>query len=138
FANGANWAGTVVVNGLLKITNYEGKTENDNPASVAFGALDLQADFQVRVWRGEDGALTNDTLNVGTFINNGGKLVPTMMTEGEEFVLGDKVVVGKIAKSAVLPELSKGWRIVLKAIDGDDEYNLLTINRGAGLKVILR
>lgn len=138
FAHGANWAGTVVANGLLKITNYEGTTENNNPASVTFGALDLQADFPVRVWRGEDGKLTGDTLNVGTYLNNGGKLVPTMMTEGGEFVPNDKIVVGKVSKNAVLPEVSSGWRVILKAIEGDGENCLLTIKRGSGLMVIVR
>ena len=138
FAHGANWAGTVVANGLLKITNYQGETENDNPASVTFGALDLQVDFPVRVWRGDDGKLTGDTLNVGTYLNNGGKIVPTMMTEGDEFVLNDKIIVGKVSKNAVLPEVSSGWRVILKAIEGDGENCLLTIKRGAGLMVIVR
>ena len=138
FANGANWAGTVVANGLLKITNHEGVKENDNPAGVTFGALDLQADFPVRVWRGDDGKLTGDTLNVGTYLKSGGKLVPTMMTEGGEFVSNDKIVVGKVSKNAVLPEVSSGWRVILKAIEGDGENCLLTIKRGAGLMVIVR
>ena len=138
FAHSANWAGTVVANGLLKITNYEGETENDNPASVTFGALDLQADFPVRVWRGEDGELTNDTLNVGTYLKSGGKLVPTMMTEGGEFLSNDKIVVGKVSKNAVLPEVSSGWRVILKAIEGDGENCLLTMKCGSGLVVIVR
>jgi hypothetical protein len=138
FANGANWAGTVVANGLLKITNYEGVTENNNPASVTFGALDLQADFPVRVWRGEDGELTNDTLNVGTYLKSGGKLVPTMMTEGGEFVLNDKIIVGKVSKNAVLPEVSSEWRVILKAIEGDGENCLFTMKCGSGLVVIVR
>ncbi len=138
FANGANWAGTVVANGLLKITNYEGTTENNNPASVTFGALDLQADFQVRVWRGEDGALTNDTLNVGTYLNNGGKLVPTMMTEGGEFVSNDKIVVGRIAKDAVLPDVLKNWVAITKNIDDDNENDLLILKRRKGFMIRVR
>ena len=138
FAHGANWAGTVVANGLLKITNYEGTTENDNPASVTFGALDLQADFPVRVWRGEDGALTNDTLNVGTYLNNGGKFVPTMMTEGVEFVSNDKIVVGRIAKDAVLPDVPKNWVAITKNIDDDNENDLLILKRRKGFMIRVR
>jgi hypothetical protein len=138
FANGANWAGTVVANGLLKITNYEGIKENDNPASVTFGALDLQADFPVRVWRGEDGALTNDTLNVGTYLKSGGKLVPTMMTEGGEFVSNDKIVVGRIAKDAVLPDVPKKWVAITKNIDDDNENDLLILKRRKGFMIRVR
>ena len=138
FANGANWAGTVVANGLLKITNYEGTTENNNPASVTFGALDLQADFPVRVWRGKDGALTNDTLNVGTYLKSGGKLVPTMMTEGGEFVSNDKIVVGRIAKDAVLPDVPKKWVAITKNIDDDNENDLLILKRRKGFMIRVR
>lgn len=138
FANGANWAGTVVANGLLKITNHEGVKENDNPASVTFGALDLQADFPVRVWRGEDGALTNDTLNVGTYLNNGGKLVPTLMTEGGEFASNDKIVVGRIAKDAVLPDVPKNWVAITKNIDDDNENDLLILKRRKGFMIRVR
>lgn len=133
FADGAEWQGTVVA-GNIALTNRQ----EEAGANVRFAALDMQADFPVRVWRGDDGKLTGDTLNVGTYIKSGGKLVPTMMTENEDFIFGDKVVVGKILKTAVLPDVAKGWRIVLKTIDGDDEYNLLTISRGTGLRVIVR
>ena len=138
FANGANWAGTVVANGLLKITNHEGVKENDNPASVTFGALDLQADFPVRVWRGEDGALTNDTLNVGTYLKSGGKLVPTMMTEDGEFASNDKIVVGMIAKDADLPDLPKDWVAIAKNIDGDNENDLLILKQRKGFVIRVR
>ena len=113
-------------------------TENDNPASVTFGALDLQADFPVRVWRGEDGALTNDTLNVGTYLNNGGKFVPTMMTEGVEFVSNDKIVVGRIAKDAVLPDVPKNWVAITKNIDDDNENDLLILKRRKGFMIRVR
>lgn len=138
FANGANWAGTVVANGLLKITNHEGVKENDNPAGVTFGALDLQADFPVRVWRGEDGALTNDTLNVGTYLKSGGKLVPTLMTEGGEFASNDKIVVGRIAKDAVLPDVPKNWVAITKNIDDDNENDLLILKQRKGFMIRVR
>jgi hypothetical protein len=138
FAHGANWAGTVVANGLLKITNYEGTTETNNPASVTFGALDLQADFPVRVWRGEDGELTNDTLNVGTYLNNGGKIVPTMMTEDGKFTHGDKLTLGRIAKGAALPRFARGWAVRAEAIDDNAAEDLLTCCFDTGMMIIIR
>jgi hypothetical protein len=53
-------------------------------------------------------------------------------------VSNDKIVVGKVSKTAVLPEVSSGWRVILKAIEGDGENCLLTIKRGSGLMVIVR
>ena len=58
FADGANWAGTVLWNAdrmdlVAAATN-----------TVSFGTLDLASDFPIRVWK-NGGTLANDTLNVG-------------------------------------------------------------------------
>lgn len=137
--DGANWAGTVVANGKVRLVNQDsGSLFEALPVAVTFGALDLQADFPVRVWRGEDGALTNDTLNVGTYLKSGGKLVPTMMTEGVEFVSNDKIVVGRIAKDAVLPDVPKNWVAITKNIDDDNENDLLILKRRKGFMIRVR
>lgn len=137
--DGANWAGTVVANGKVRLVNQDsGSLFETLPVAVTFGALDLQADFPVRVWRGEDGALTNDTLNVGTYLKSGGKLVPTMMTEGVEFVSNDKIVVGRIAKDAVLPDVPKNWVAITKNIDDDNENDLLILKRRKGFMIRVR
>ncbi len=137
--DGANWAGTVVANGKVRLVNQDsGNLFETLPVAVTFGALDLQADFPVRVWRGEDGALTNDTLNVGTYLKSGGKLVPTMMTEGGEFVSNDKIVVGRIAKDAVLPDVPKNWVAITKNIDDDNENDLLILKQRKGFMIRVR
>ena len=69
FANGANWAGTVVA-GNVALTNL---TDGAAAATATFGSLDLAADFPIRVWKSE-GAYSADAINVGSFINNGGKI----------------------------------------------------------------
>ena len=132
FANGANWAGTVVANGKLKLED-----STTVPNMVSFGALDLQTDVSVRVWKGNDVVATNDILNVGTYLNNGGKLVPTIVGEGE-FVIGDSFCVGTIGKSGTLPRLPAGWFAKRTVIDGDEVHDLLTLKRGVGLQVIVR
>ena len=139
FVDGANWAGAVVANGKVRLVNQNSKDLLETlPVAVTFGALDLQADFPVRVWRGEDGALTNDTLNVGTYLKSGGKLVPTMMTEGGEFVSNDKIVVGMIAKDAVLPDVPKNWVAITKNIDDDNENDLLILKQRKGFMIRVR
>ena len=131
--DGFGWAGTVVAGDVI-LTN---KTIAASPATVAFGALDLRADFSVRVWKENDVVTTNDTLNVGTYLNNGGTLVPTIVGEGD-FALGDEFVLGTIAKGGTLPRLPAGWFAKRTAIDGDEVHDLLTLKRGAGLQVIIR
>ena len=144
FADGANWAGTVVANGNVRLVDSIGASEwygsasyEDANVTVTFGAVDLQSDFPVRVWN-DGGVLANDTLNVGVYVNNGGRLVPTMMTEGAEFANGDRFVVGRIGKSSPLPKTRVGWIAKRKAIAGDDAYDALVLEKGVGFQIILR
>ena len=140
FQNGANWAGTVVANGRMEIADtFTGATATHNsPVAVSFGALDLQADFPVKVWKPDGEPMTNDTLNVGTYLNNGGALVPELATDGAEFSIGDSFVVGKIAKDGALPRVPAGWVAKKQAIDGDDANDDLILKRGMGLQVLVR
>lgn len=137
FQNGANWAGRVVANGRMEIVDkVTGSTyTHDSPVTVNFAKLDLQADFPVKVWKDENGNITgNDTLNVGEYINNGGRLVPTLADEGE-FVLGDKIVLGEIGDSSPLPCVAKGWTASRKTIDGK---SMLVLSKGVGFLMIVR
>ena len=133
FADGANWAGTVVA-GNVALTNL---ADGATAASASFGTLDLAADFPIRVWKSE-GAYSADAVNVGSFIDHGGKLTPVMMSEGEEFAKGDSFVVGKIAKGATLPAVATGWAIKARPIDGDDANDEIVLKSGVGLQIILR
>lgn len=134
FADGANWAGTVVA-GNVSLTNLNGSA---CAASVDFGRLDLSADFPVRVWRGADGTLANDTLNVGAYLNNGGRIAPVMMTEGDSFAFGDKIVLGKVRKGAPLPHVAWGWTVTAEEIEGDGDHVQLILARGRGFMIIVR
>ena len=133
FANGANWAGTVVA-GNVALTNL---TDGAAAATATFGSLDLAADFPIRVWKSE-GVYSADAINVGSFINNGGKISPVMMSEGEDFARGDSFVIGKVAKGATLPAVATGWAVKARSIDGDDAYDEIVLKSGVGLQIILR
>jgi len=140
FQNGANWAGTVVANGRAEIADaFTGASATHNsPVTVAFGTLDLQADFPVKVWKPDGEPLTNDTLNVGMYVNNGGRLVPEMVTDGAEFERSDAVVVGKIAKGATLPRVPARWVAKAVPIDGEADFDNLVLKMGSGLQIIAR
>ena len=57
FANGANWAGTVVAGNVL-LTNL---TSAASPVAVSFGGLNLAEDFKLRLWQNG----TCDTIALG-------------------------------------------------------------------------
>ena len=134
FADGANWAGTVVAGNVL-LTNL---TDGVDAATATFGTLDLAADFNIRVWAENGVVVTNDMVNVGQYRSSGGRLSIELMSEGLEFVAGDKIVVGTIAKSSPNPAVRVGWCVKRLAIDGDDENEILVMKKGVGLQLILR
>ena len=140
FQDGANWAGTVVANGRMEIADkFTGPdAAHNSPVTVTFAALDLQADFPIKVWKNEGEATTNDTLNVDRYVNSGGKLVPEMATDGAEFVMGDKIRLGKIKRGAELPSFARGWILSIAPIDGDEEFDILSASFGRGFMVIVR
>ncbi len=133
FANGANWAGTVVA-GDVALTNL---TDGAAASTVTFGTLDLAADFTVRVWK-ENGTLVNDTVNVGQYVNHGGKLVPQLLTDGASFAPGDRLTLGSIGADSPLPAVSRGWhcKLVDNGLDNDTKTLILSYSRG--LQVILQ
>lgn len=134
FADGANWAGTVVA-GNVALTNL---TDGAAAATATFGTLDLAADFNIRVWTENGVVVTNDMVNVGEYQSHGGRLSIEPMSEGFEFVAGDKVVVGKIAKTSPNPAVKVGWCVKRLAIDGDDANEILVAKKGIGLQLIIR
>ena len=134
FADGANWAGTVVA-GNVALTNLtDGAAVN-----VDFGTLDLAVDFPIRVWTDNGGSIvTNDMLDVGTYVNNGGRLVPISAASGETLDAAGRIVIGKIDKNSPLPNAARGWSVRTSDILGDDANYLLTLKPSSGLQVILR
>ena len=133
FADGANWAGTVFA-GNVALTNL---TSAASPASVTFGALDLVGNFPIRVWKENCAVTTNDIVNVGTYVNSRGRLVPTLVGEGS-LAVDDVIAIGRIRKNSDLPRCARGWACAATAIDGDDEYDVLSVRKGVGFQVILR
>ena len=133
FSDGAAWAGEVVAGGVA-LTNL---TE-DAASTVSFGSLDLTGDFPIRVWKSESGVVTNDMLNVGMYLNNGGALVPELMEGAEEDSIFGSIIVGKIGKNSALPQVSSRWIAKTQPIDGEESFDLLCIKRFDGFRLIVR
>jgi hypothetical protein len=92
------------------------------------------------VWRGEDGELLSDRLNVGEYLDSegkGGRVVPVLMFEGG-FLPRDKFVLGRILKGADLPALGRGWTAATEEIEGDEDHLEVVLKRQSGLAVTVR
>lgn len=123
FADGANWAGTVVADGNVALTNLV-----DAAAAVTntFGTLRLDADFPIRVWKSGD-TIVNDALNVDAYVNNGGKLVLV----GDALAPGDTLILGTLANANALPDVKGNWK--MSVVDGK-----LQLKYQSGLSIIFR
>ncbi len=137
FADGANWAGTVVANGHAKLGDpilEEDQGHAATPAVVSFHALELGGNFPLRIWKGE-GGITNDIVNLETAVIGGGRFVMDVV-EGA-VATGDRVNLGLYPASGAIPRV-KGWAVIATPVEGSDTLVRLTATRGNGSLLILR
>lgn len=134
FDDGANWAGTVIA-GNVALTNTAGSAA----ASADFARLDLAdgAEFPVRVWKVNGVVSTNDTLNVGLYVNNGGAiaLVPA---GGATLDDGDRVTLGTIGENSPLPKVVAPEGCGRWEARRDAGTGLLEIVRRSGFVITIR
>ena len=97
FADGANWAGTVVANGNVALTN------GAKAASVTFGALRLESGtFPIRLWHDAENGYTVDHLNItGSGIDCAGGRFELVPQGDYTLPRGTSVYLGRWAKAAV-------------------------------------
>ena len=76
-------------------------------------------------------------LNRKCYVNSRGRLGPTLVGEGSLGV-SDVIAIGRIRKNSDLPRCARGWACEATPIDGDDEYDVLSVRKGVGFQVILR
>lgn len=127
FANGANWAGTVVA-GNVALTNLTG-----GAASATFGILDLAADFPIRFWKTND-TVTSDTIKVDSFTGSA-KLAFAAM-DGE-LAPGDSFAIGQIRSGATLPKIARSFTISMGEPDGEG-YCDLRVRYSRGMQIIFK
>lgn len=128
FANGANWAGTVTA-GNFATTNLVDATA---ACTNSFGTLDLAAgsELKLRVRKTNGTIVSHDGLNVGTYVNNGGRIVLEAMDES--LMPGDTLVIGTIGEDSPMPAMAGHWRTERDAND------YLRVKYSVGLSVIIR
>ena len=100
FADGANWAGTVVANSYLSLTNL---TDAASAATVTFGKVKLTSALPLRVWREEDGSIKNDTITLkDDFVVEDGDagIVELVPQDGFEITSADEITLGTFPTGA--------------------------------------
>jgi hypothetical protein len=126
FADGANWAGTVTA-GNVALTNL---VDSAAACTNTFNRLDLAAGttFPIRVWKTGGVIVAHDGLNVGSYANNGGKIVLVAMAE--ELAPGDSFILGTVGDNS-RPAVGGKW-------ESRSENGILKVKYSSGLTIILR
>jgi len=128
FADGANWAGTVIAGENVSFTNLTGSA----PSSVRFDSLRLDGNLAIRVWK-DGGAFTNDMINITSGVSGSGLLVPQAVN-GFTFKAGDRLAVGYCPSSAsISPGVSKRWKLLKTATGDPDVCRLELLNDPSGM-----
>ena len=129
FANGANWAGTVVADGNVALTNLvDGAAASTN----VFGTLQLNANFPIRVWKTGGQVVANDSITVNSFTGTGSLEFVAM---GEPLALGDRFELGKIKADATPPKIKSPFKVVVG--EPENGYRTVTAKYSAGMQLIL-
>ena len=116
FGDGANWAGTVVANGWLGLTNLT--AESAAPVSVTFGSMLFETNFPIRLWKDGD-VLTNDVINLTSGVSGDWGLEAEYM-DGYAPQVGDTFTLGTYPAEAALPKFTgnKNWKLERNEIEG--------------------
>ena len=116
FNDGANWAGTVVADGRIALTNEAAATA----ARVSFGTLELTGDFSIRVWRQGNGTVVADRVDLASALAGTGKIRPKVMSG--TLNPGDSFVFGSYPVGAAVPDagrLARKWKFQLEQTGGE-------------------
>ena len=143
FADGANWAGCVTLNGNVDLVPADANrpTAADNPTTVTFGGANLVAPMPIRVWVTKDAetglfTITNDVINVGALgwtVGEAGGLAPSTQTA---VGLGDlppntRLVLGFLPKGGTVPPSLSALLVLERETCADDEAADLLVARTA-------
>ena len=120
FADGANWAGTVVADGRVALTNL---ADGASAAEVSFGSMEFSGEFPLRVWKVE-GAYVSDKVNLSSPATGSGGFKPVPQN-GFRFRAGDMVEIGRWPSSAVPSDSNTGvvrkWKLAFVP-DAEEGY----------------
>ena len=137
FDNGANWAGTVVADGCVSVTNT---VDPSAPGTVKIGAVEFKGDFPLKVWK-VDGAYVSDKVNGIASISGIGGFKP-IPQNGFYFTQGDTFLIGEWEASAIQEDPSSGmankWQIAAEPSDNEGKVLVYARYSPPGTVLVIR
>ena len=146
FANGANWAGTVVFNGNVDMLPIDSNhaSETNSAMTATFGRVKLTSALPLRVWREEDGSITSDTITLksGFVIEEGDAgVVELVAQDGFELAADETIALGTFPTGAFANVTVKCGRKKLSVVEtatATEGVVTCKAKRTSGFKMIIR
>ena len=133
FANGANWVGEVVSDGKVSLTNL---VDASSAANVSFGALRLDRDFPIRVWKTGGVIAANDKVNLASV--PAGEHSFSVVAMDEPLAIGDKIEIGLYPADAELPQDTRRLCYSAEPSENEDRVRLMATLSGRGMTIKIR
>lgn len=133
FADGANWAGEVIADGRVSLTNL---VSEGGAAEVSFGALRAGSAFPLRVWKTGGAIVANDKVNLASALP--GSLSFAFVEMDEPLAIGDGFAVGLYPAECALPRNTDKLRYSAAPCDVDGFVTLMGKYSKPGMTVEVR
>ena len=133
FADGANWAGEVVADGNVSLTNL---VDAGAAASVSFGAIRLDEDFPIRVWKNGGVVTANDKVNLAAV--PAGARSFSLQAMGEALAVGDKIEIGLYPADVEPPKDTRRLRYSVEPAETEGLVKLMAVVSRRGMTITVR
>ena len=133
FADGANWAGEVIAGGNVSLTNL---VDAGAAANVSFGAIRLDEDFPIRVWKNGGVVTANDRINLSSAPAGTRSFVLKAMDEALE--VGDKIEIGLYPADVEPPKDTRRLRYSVEPAETEGLVKLMAIVSRRGMTITVR
>ena len=133
FADGANWAGEVVADGNVSLTNL---VDAGAAASVSFGSIRLDEDFPIRVWKNGGVVTVNDRINLSSAPAGTRSFVLKAMDEALE--VGDKIEIGLYPADVEPPKDTRRLRYSVESAETEGCVKLMAVVFKRGMTITVR
>ena len=133
FADGANWAGEVVADGNVSLTNL---VDAGAAASVSFGSIRLDEDYPIRVWKNGGVVTANDKVNLASV--PAGERSFSLQAMGEALAVGDKIEIGLYPADVELPKDTRHLRYSAESAETEGCVKLMAVVFKRGMTITVR
>lgn len=133
FADGANWAGEVVADGNVSLTNL---VDAGAAANVSFGAIRLDEDFPIRVWKTGGVVTANDKVNLAAA--PAGARSFSLQAMGEALAVGDKIEIGLYPADVEPPKDTRRLRYSVEPAGTEGLVKLMAVVSRRGMTITVR